>query len=152
MKVLFLCVLLSWLFGACTNSRKLSESLLQSSLLQAEENAKELKLVLKHYKDDLQKRKAAEFLIANMYDQVSLDSTSVSNAQPYYDFLAEYVEKNGKYKDSRIYYYFCDSLQKIFPRSTRYIAEYYRLDPTFLTARFLINHIDNCFDVWQNAS
>ena len=49
-------------------------------------NAGELISVLEHYEDDPQKRKAAEFLIANMLDQVSSDSASLSNAQPYYNF------------------------------------------------------------------
>lgn len=152
MRVWIFCILSAWMLGACNSNRKFSESLLKATLQQADGNAGELISVLEHYEDDPQKREAAEFLIANMLDQVSLDSASVSNTQPYYDFLAEYVEKNGKYKDSRIYYYFCDSLQNILPRSTRYVTEYYRPDPTFLSACFLIDHIDERFDEWRNTS
>ena len=138
------------MLGACGDHRR--ESLLKAALQQAAGNAQELISVLEYYEDDPQKRDAAEFLIANMLDRVSLDPASVSNAQPYYDFLIGYIEKNGKYEDSRIYYYLCDSLQKTFPESTKYIAGYYRLDDTFLSARFLIDHIDDRFDVWRNAS
>ena len=151
MRVWIFCILSAWMLGACNSNRKFSESLLKATLQQADGNAGELISVLEHYEDDPQKREAAEFLITNMLDQVSLDSASVSNAQPYYDFLTEHVEKNGKYEDSRIYYYLCDSLQKVLPDSTKHIAEYYRTDAKFLSARFLIGHIDDRFDVWRNA-
>lgn len=151
MRVWIFCILSAWILGACNSNRKFSGSLLKATLQQADGNTGELIAVLEHYEDDPQKREAAEFLITNMLDQVSLDSASVSNAQPYYDFLTEHVEKNGKYEDSRIYYYLCDSLQKVLPDSTKHIAEYYRTDAKFLSARFLIGHIDDRFDVWRNA-
>ena len=135
-----------WLLVACDNQK------LSPTLQQAGENAQELILVLKHYKNDPQKLEAAKFLISNMLDQISLDSVSVSNAQPYYDFLTDYIKKNGKYRDSRIYYYLCDSLQRTLPDSTKHIAERYVIDDRFLSAHFLINHIENRFNVWQNAS
>lgn len=46
---------------------------------------------------------------------------------------------------------YCDSLQKVLPNSTKHIAEYYRTDAKFLSACFLIGHIDDRFDVWRNA-
>lgn len=86
MRVWIFCILSAWMLGACNSNRKFSESLLKATLQQADGNAGELISVLEHYEDDPQKRKAAEFLIANMLDQVSSDSASLSNAQPYYNF------------------------------------------------------------------
>ena len=86
MRVWIFCILSAWILGACNSNRKFSGSLLKATMQQADGNTGELIAVLEHYEDDPQKREAAEFLITNMLDQVGLDSASVSNAQPYYDF------------------------------------------------------------------
>lgn len=139
------------MFGACNSNRKFSESLLKATLQQADGNTGELSSVLEHYEDDPAKTRSRRISDNEHARSGQSGFGFVSNAQPYYDFLTEHVEKNGKYEDSRIYYYLCDSLQKVLPDSTKHIAEYYRTDAKFLSARFLIGHIDDRFDVWRNA-
>ncbi len=138
-------------FWGCKGERKAQEALLKGTFLQAGKNSTELLAVLKHFQDDPQKFEAAKFLIANMFDKISLDSASVLESQPFYDLLAGYIRQNGKYEDTEIYYYLCDSLKNQYPDSTVRVAGQYRLDNTFLSARFLIDHIDRAFEAWHNA-
>lgn len=136
---------------ACDRAGKTREALLKATFIQAGENSAELLAVLKHFENDPQKREAAEFLIANMFDKISLDSASVTGSQPFYDLLAEYIRRNGKYEDTRIYYYLCDSLKNLLPDSAARIAGKYRCDDTFVSAQFLIDHIDRAFEAWRGA-
>ena len=150
MKKIVIYIFAIFLLFACDNERKVQETLLKATFVQAGNNSSELLTVLKHFQSDPLKFEAAKFLIANMYDKISLDSASVVGAQPFYDFLADYIHQKGKYEDTRIYYYLCDSIKNEIPDSTIHVSARYKLDNSFITAQYLIDHINKAFDIWQN--
>ena len=125
-----------------------SEKQLQKSLEQAGFNRMEFEKVLVHYQSDPQKLKAAKFLISNMKNKCSIDSTSIMSVQPYYDALINYLKNHGDYGPTMMYY-LCDSIKNKTAGSPS-PTPLYNYDLQILTSDFLISHIDNSFEAWQN--
>ena len=149
MKKLGIYIFAIFLLFACDN-KGVQEILLNATFVQAGSNSSELLTVLKHFQKDSLKFETAKFLIANMYDKIRVDSASVVEAQPFYDFLADYIHQKGKYEDARIYYYLCDSIKNEIPDSIINVSARYKFDNSFISAQYLIDHINKTFDIWQN--
>ena len=115
----------------------------------AGENRKELQKVLDHYNNNPQKLKAASFLISNMINKFSLDSTSVQDVQPYYDAMIHYVKEHDDYGVSMMYY-ICDSIRQLKQFTPNNSSPLYENDLQIIDANFLIQHIDRAFDAWHN--
>lgn len=123
---------------------------LTKALIGAGENRSELQKVLDHYQDDPLKRKAAEFLILNMDGQRTLDTTSVTEAQPYYEALIRYLEKYEAYGTTGAVIV-CDSIRARMKTRGPLKASYLS-DLSVLSSQFLIDHIDRSFKAWRESS
>lgn len=111
------------------------KQMLEDALVFAGENRGELEKVLEHYRNDPEKKKAAEYLIRNMpglfsYTGADLDSLHVALAQ-YVDSFA-YDRKRFGYLKNFPY----DRLGKVY-------------DSRVITARYLIENIDYSFRAWR---
>ena len=104
----------------------------------AGENRSELEKVLYHYKGDPQKRDAAEFLIANM-----------AHRFPHSKVMDTYQSAILSYSGDAIS---ADSIWLDFPEKQRAQARpEFIYDARVVTADYLINHIEQAFQAWQNA-
>ena len=113
------------------------EVLLENALQLSKENRSELEKVLEHYKQDKEKRNAAEFLIRNMPGHFSCTGDDVDSLKA---ALAQYTQ-NGGYDEERFGYL------KNFP--------YHKLKKVYdiehIRADFLIENIDYSFKVWKES-
>ena len=140
-----LCLSLTALFLCCHEK----DSRLSTALQLAGSNRAEIEKVLTHYRNEPLKHSAAEQLIANMIGKYSMDSAAAAPVQPFYDLLTNYLEKHGRYADTTPYY-LCDSLYELLDDFQPGICNY-KPDLTFLSSRFLIDHIDRSFETWYNS-
>ena len=113
------------------------EVLLENALQLSKENRPELEKVLEHYKQDKEKRNAAEFLIRNMPGHFSYMGDEVDSLKA---ALAQYDPNEG-YDEERFGYL------KNFP--------YHKLKKVYdiehIRADFLIENIDYSFKVWEKS-
>lgn len=133
-RILLLLVTASLLFS-CT----VTEDRMGKALTLAGENRSELEKVLSHYKGDSLKYRAACFLIENMpyhycYEDVRLDSVKalLATAQLREGYIPESARKR-KWKS-----FFYKSLPEL-------------PDIEQVTASYLIENIDNAFEVWRQV-
>ena len=113
------------------------ENRLENALDLAGENRNELEKVLAHYQKDSLKFKAASFLIENM-DNCYSEQWRWRNIQ------GNFV--NIPFKDFRTgkeLYRYMDSLQLSFQMNSR------TYDARVITANFLINNIEQAFELWK---
>ena len=134
-------ILLLLLSVACTTDR---EKRLKIALERANMNRGELEKVINHYAHDSEKQEAARFLIANMLGKQVVDSTSIPKSNLYYKAFSAYRKEHDFY-ENEIQYEICDSLKKLYPEvksDLRYLS-----DLQEVSADFLIQHIDRCFQL-----
>ena len=121
--------------------------------------------VLNHYKGETKKYKAACFLISNMrwhYTTIqvsSMDTTIIVYHQKYdslyYTIIKDY--KDEQLEDSTIRYQLKELNYKAFKQNEGIIIKAPKLSFSFvwdvehLSADFIIQHIDNAFEVWQKG-
>jgi hypothetical protein len=121
-----------------------AQDYVEEALVAAGKNRGELEEVLAHYKDKPRKLEAARFLIANMPGHgyvitrlVAADGTTIP-----YDPL-DYP--NFKAALTRL-----EALEKKHG-TIDFKRDGFRADVETITAKFLINHIDNAFVVWERT-
>lgn len=135
MKYINYILILSFFF-ACSPKEKND---LKSILEKAGKNKKELETVLKYYKDDSLKLKAALFLIENMPYHFSIEEYFLSpNGVKYRPDLKKFNNEASMRKH-------CDSLLK----HNYKIYRKKKSDIQTLDSKFLIDNIDLAFIVWQ---
>ena len=122
---------------ACTEKH----SRLEQALEQAGTHRAELESVLQHYQNELQKRAAAEFLIANMPEQYTLDGPFLDRYYELLDSLQACPEVD--HEDMRAFY---DSIYQSSQWQT--LTKVYDLQT--IQADYLIGHIDAAFEAWQS--
>ncbi len=125
-------------------------------LKMAGENRPQLEKVLAHYRQnesDSLKLKAAHFLIENMDGHFSYDSTLLQEYRPMlvvYDSLIRYRKAHPQLNLIE----HMDSLWSLFLQSHHIYTDIYarpvKEDIKSISADFLIHHIDQAFDAWQN--
>lgn len=136
---------------------------LDASLVLAGNNRVELEKVLKHYHGDAKKYKAACFLISNMrwhyatVQVLSVDTAIIAYHQKYdslyYSIVNDYADE--QLEDSIIRYPLQELSYKAFKQNKGMTIKDPRLsfrfvwDVEYLSAEFMIQHIDNAFKVWQ---
>lgn len=140
--------LLSILFFPCCQSNK-DEKILKQSLALAGDNRYELGIVLKHYKNDPLKIKAAKFLISNMPGSFGKNKKIIDISTPFYsiyDSLAkEYDYKMDAERGEKI-----DSLWNLFSNNQAKLDRLpFQLDLENITAEQLIIEIDLAFKAWK---
>jgi len=114
---------------------------LETALLLAGDNRRELETVLEYYSgsaDDPLKLKAARYLIENMPGHYSLDNAGTDN----------YFSKvESAYTDAPAY------LKHILYCLPSYFLEpaVKKEDVQYITAEFLIRHIDRSFELWNSS-
>ena len=121
---------------SCTHS-----TALQRALEQAGTHRAALEEVLGHYEHDPLKRKAAEFLIANMPGQYSLEGPFLTR---YYELLDSIQSRPGIYpEDIKAFY---DSIYDLPQwRNLKRVYDLQAIDP-----QYLIEHIDAAFEAWHS--
>lgn len=130
------CILILSFFFTCSPKEKND---LKSILEKAGKNKKELETVLKHYKDDSLKLKAALFLIENMPYHFSIEEYFLSpNGVKYRPDLKK-INKEASMREH------CDSLLK----HNYKIYRKKKSDIQTLDSKFLIDNIDLAFIAWQ---
>ena len=124
------------LIVSCTH-----KTALQDALEQAGAHRMALENVLRHYEHEPLKRKAAEFLIANMPGQYSLDGLFLDR---YYELLDSMQALPDVYsEDMRAFY---DSIYENPQWKT--LKRIYDLQT--ISPNYLIGHIDAAFDAWNS--
>lgn len=141
-KKFLLMISLSCLISCCTQNR------IELALELAEENRPELERVLEHFSDDSARLAAAKFLIGNMPGKITLDTTSVSSSQPFFDAFSDYRMKHGGLGITGLYD-MLDSVKSSIGEPT--ISPSYLLDVKTLSSEFLIGHIDKAVDEWSRT-
>lgn len=117
------------------------DSTLEKSLKLSGDNRAELERVLLYYKDNSEKKKAAEFLIRNMPGRYSLQSPFLFR---YYELLDSLQGLDYIGHDEMIAFY--DSIyQKPEWRSLKPVY-----DIESINSQYLITHIDAAFDAWKS--
>ena len=129
-KIIVYSAIVFTLFSSCTQNKRLSWA-----LEQAENNRVVLEQVLEHYKDDSDKRKAAEFLICNMpfyrgesVREIDTIKTVRRDMFLYEDFSKERMKEWKKKNWSPV----------------RYLSDIRLMD-----ANLLIENIDYAFKAWR---
>ncbi|MCD8262615.1 MAG: hypothetical protein LUD15_15025 [Bacteroides sp.] len=129
-----------WVAIACIFSVSCTDKALENSLKQSGENRVELERVLEHYKNDPEKKKAAEFLIRNMKWCHAKNSPFMEEYYQRVDNLQK--DKNISAKDMIAFY---DSVYK----PERFEEMDITLDLQTITSDYLTDHIDRAFQAWQ---
>lgn len=137
-----LLILLGLFLFACDKD----DRLLDFALSRAGQNRAELEHVLAHYKNEPEKLEAARFLIRNMIGKQVLDSNSVRKKQVYFDAFAQYRQTHGLFLYD-IQYALYDSIRQSHPHTD--VQPRFLLDLRTLSAKFLIQYIDQCFQNWE---
>lgn len=118
-----------------------ADSALENSLKLSGDNRAELERVLLHYKDNSEKKKAAEFLIRNMPGRYSLQSPFLFR---YYELLDSLQGLDYIGHDEMIAFY-----DFIYQK-----PEWRSLKPVYdiesINSQYLITHIDAAFDAWKS--
>ena len=124
-------------FIACTGKDKR----LEQALEQTGTHRAELESVLHHYQDEPQKRAAAEFLIANMPGQYTLDGPFLDRYYELLDSMQSLPNVSPNVMKS-----FSDSIYKV-PQWQELTRIY---DLQTISSDYLINHIDAAFEAWKS--
>lgn len=106
---------------------------------------KNLEAVLKHYRHDSQKYKAAVFLISNMTGCCSYNSPGV---QQYYETMHSVFTDSSRSNDEyRAEYAKASSFIPLFPEQCDTVY-----DTETITPEYLIENIDRAYEMWQKYS
>ncbi len=134
--------LLILFFFSCKQAPDIIEVRYQKSLMQADENRPELEKVVQYFANDKQKQKAAKALIAYVEDRIHYTSDWIEQYEAFFPKISQL-----KIKEMKV---FKDSIQQKIggPRSSDLVTHQ---DIKSLDAAFLITHIEEAFDAWQNA-
>ena len=130
------------LLSACTNG----VSHLDIALQQAKHNKAELEKVLKHFKHDSLKYRAACFLIENMPGKYSiLPYDSLDRYKNFLKIIPQNDSISWDVRYSKIWYGF-DSISK------RQLAGFSKIeDIKVITGDYLIKNIEYAFKIWENG-
>ncbi len=130
------------LLSACTNG----VSHLDIALQQAKHNKAELEKVLKHFKHDSLKYRAACFLIENMPGKYSiLPYDSLDRYKNFLKIIPQNDPISWDVRYSKIWYGF-DSISK------RQLAGFSKIeDIKVITGDYLIKNIEYAFKIWENG-
>ena len=131
--VMIICSSILWV--SCTDRA------LETSLKLSGENRAELERVLLHYKDNPEKKKAAEFLIRNMKWCHGKDSPFMDI---YYKQVDSLQANDSIYAEEVIAFY--DSIYK----PERFQNMTVTFDLRTIKVDYLIDHIDRAFQAWQS--
>lgn len=131
--IMIICSFFLWV--SCTDRA------LETSLKLSGENRAELERVLLHYKDNPEKKKAAEFLIRNMKWCHGKDSPFMDI---YYKQVDSLQANDSIYAEEMIAFY--DSIYK----PERFQNMTVNFDLYTMKADYLIDHIDRAFQAWQS--
>lgn len=131
--IMIICSSILWV--SCTDRA------LETSLKLSGENRAELERVLLHYKDNPEKKKAAEFLIRNMKWCHAEDSPFMDI---YYKQVDSLQANDSIYAEEMIAFY--DSIYK----PERFQNMTVNFDLCTMKADYLIDHIDRAFQAWQS--
>lgn len=110
----------------------------------ADSNKKELKAVLKHYKEvdpNPEKLAAARYLIANMPAHISYKNDSIKK---YYELALKVFDSGLSVNEQR------DSLRNVSYRRFRKSTSRTVVDCKVITSDFLIHNIDHAYYQWKN--
>jgi hypothetical protein len=121
------------------------ENNLEETLRLSGKNRSELERVLSHYKNDALKLKAAQFLIENMSGHYSYSENNPGLKSYYAEIDSVYELFKGLERDSLIVIY--EAIAKKYDLSKIDMAA----DEQCITADYLINNIEQSFDIWQNS-
>lgn len=151
-------LLIGCFFISACQSETIKDKALEKALTEAGKNRKELKEVLKYYKEqpeDSLKYKAAYFLITNMQWHSSRNTFNTNNrmfCQKFYHADSAYYCTHAQFKT------YTDNIQHTFQQGIQ--ENPHRIDkkqslpqPDLkkISAKFLISHIDHMFNVWQTS-
>ena len=115
-----------------------SETKLEQTLVLAGANRAELEKVLRHYKDDDRKHRAALFLLERMADCYSYDDPRIDSMKQL-KYLSSLPGREA----------WTDSVQKAWGHvSVRNARKVY--DAQVISADYLIHHIDHTFRIWDS--
>lgn len=117
------------------------------AIIDAGDNSKELKTVLKHYSNEPLKRRAACYLIGNMPGHFSYTGERASSFVRLTDSILGSCSYSNPYYDSRIIQAKMDRLVVRYPLSSFDRTS----DLKTVTADFLIANIDSAFVLWENG-
>jgi len=131
--VLYAFVCLVLFFVCCTEERNISPEILQL----AGDNAGQLQAVVRHYRGEPEKERAALFLINNMAHGYNVSKAS--------DLFRERVFASEARKVAE-YNHLWFAVDSLGPKGGSRL-----LDARTLTSEFLIEHIDRAFDAWKFA-
>lgn len=143
-KIIFKIYALAYLiiFYSCADSCNVDKNV-DFAIEQSYKNGKELKKVLAHYSDSPFKRKAAEFLIANMPGHYSYSRPE--KVSQYYALADSFVSGNPGMPYAQI----CDSVSHLYQQfNIDRIAKVN--DCEIISADYLIDNIDAAFNQWKN--
>ena len=116
-------------------------------IMNAGDNVGELETVLRHYKDEQLKFHAACYLIKNMPGHFTYTGDRARSFSQQLDSILSSSVYNEPYYDSRTIKAKVDSLLLLYPFSSFEKIS----DLKNVTAKFLIDNIDNAFDLWENG-
>lgn len=134
-----------FLFTACSPfGNNMPEHVLKS----AGDNRQELEKVLNHYQSDLQKQKAARFLIMNMSGHSGVNSASMEKLQPIYTEYVEISEKHNWERSSE-WKREIDAYWENKKKNINLSQFNKKQDIQTIKADWLINEIDRSFKAWQ---
>lgn len=139
MKNRFFLILLLVCAGCSNNSN------LKQALNLAGENRAELEKVLKHYKKDPEKLKAARFLIENMPGHLGQDVSVLERMQPVYDKYAVISEKHEWKRTDE----WREEINDMWDEEKDNFRANPKQDITTVKADWLINDIDRSFKAWK---
>ena len=140
-KVILLCL------PILTQCRSVESIRVFMTIRSARENAGELRAVIRHYKDEPLKRRAACYLIKNMPGHYTYTGALAQSFSRQLDSLLDSSTYENPYYDSRRIQIKVDSLLRLYP-----ISSFDRTpDLESVTAGFLISNIDAAFELWING-
>lgn len=113
------------------------------ALRSAGDNRSELEQVLRHYRDEPEKLKAARYLIAGLPAHYSYDGTDIGQ---YYEIADSILSSEISPEEQR------DSLLAVSERRFSDVVLHTVPDAQIITADFLIRNIDSAWEQWKNCS
>ena len=135
----------------------IAQSSLDASLAQSGSNKSELLKVIDYYtkKDDAQKLKAAQYLLANMNGLYYIDGPMMKKYDPFFNYL-DSLNKNNITKKDRTTLKLIQPIEDRWDAVSKTItqndanATMAHYDASFVSSSFIIEHIDKAFEVWKN--
>lgn len=139
-------ILILLIICSCKNKEQKE---LYNTFSQAGSNKKELKEVIDHYSEpkDSLKKKAAIFLIKNMYVHYSLENKDLNHFNRIFDIYDSMLIRQTNYQSINLFTSIVDSVEKI----DGFVQQPQKNpDSQNVSAEYLIQNIDYAFKAWQN--